>query len=182
MAPRRRARRGPRPQPDPLTPAHRQAAQARFARWLDEHLAATGWAVLGVTAAVPFSYTIGMAATLGTPELIAIGLPADVATRLFNDIGRQIRAGRRFEPGGPYDGLLAGGYRVRFDPVHPSREDYVMQAINCHGHAAFPLWQLVWPDKQGHFPDDPRSDAGIRARQALLRQPRAADKGGEPAS
>jgi hypothetical protein len=58
-----------------------------------------------------------------------------------------------------------------------------MQAINFHGHAAFPLWQLVWPDKQGHFPDDPRCDAGIRAGQALLRQPRdAADERGEPAS
>jgi hypothetical protein len=49
-----------------------------------------------------------------------------------------------------------------------------MQAINFHGHGAFPLGQLVWPDKQGRFPDDPRCDAGIRAGQALLREPRDA--------
>jgi hypothetical protein len=107
-------------------------------------LAATGWAVLGVTAAVPFSYTIGMAATLGAPELIVIGLPAETAARLVNDIGDQLRAGRRFEPGHLYDGLLAGDYVVRFDAIHPSRYDaYVMQAINFHSHGEFPLWQLV---------------------------------------
>jgi hypothetical protein len=178
MTPKRRARRGPRPRPGELTPAERRAAQDRFAGWLDEQLAATGWAVLGVLGAVPFAYTIGMAATLGAPELIALGLPAETATRLFNDIGDQIRGGRRFEPGEPYDGLLAGGYRVRFDPVDPSwYADYVMQAINFHGHAAFPLWQLVWPDQHGRFPDDARCDAGIRAGQALLREPR--DAGGE---
>jgi uncharacterized protein DUF4262 len=182
MSPRRSARRGTRPRPVELTPAERRAAQSRFAGWLDEQLASTGWAVLGVTAAVPFAYTIGMAATLGAPELIALGLPAETATRLFNDIGGQIRAGRRFEPRELYDGILAGSYLVRFDPVDPSRyEDYVMQAITFHGHAEFPLWQLVWPDKQGRFPDDPRCDAGIRAGQALLREPRRPDGVGDAA-
>jgi hypothetical protein len=100
-----------------LTPTERRAAQDRFAAWLDEQLAATGWAVLGVMGAVPFSNTIGMAATLGAPELIVIGLPAETAARILNDVGDQIRGGRRFEPGELHDGLLAGGYVVRFDPV-----------------------------------------------------------------
>jgi hypothetical protein len=51
-----------------------------------------------------------------------------------------------------------------------------MQAITFHGHTAFPLWQLVWPDKHGRFPDDPRCDSGIRAGQVLLREPRDAGK------
>ena len=41
------------------------------------------------------------------------GPPAGAAPRLFNHAGGQILAGRRFEPGEPYDGLLADGYRVR---------------------------------------------------------------------
>lgn len=139
-----------------------------------------GWHVMRVSSAVgepemlPFAYTVGLQCTFGWPELLCYGLAPDVMTRLLNNAVDELR--KRAEP--PVQGLLlhevAEGFPCRLSPV-----------ANRHRaeHLGYAIWfaryrredpnnicclQLLWPDRDGRFPDDPDCAEAVKEIEPVL--------------
>ena len=137
-----------------------------------------GWAVVMVAPGLnesfaPFAYTIGLSRHQA-PELIMVGIDASPAARILNDIGSI--ASREPIEVGPLPGFLAGRHVLDLREVDRRHyDDYLGRLLWFHNHfGAGPLrvFQAIWPDKRGRYPDDPGLTQGERAvflrRQPLL--------------
>jgi Domain of unknown function (DUF4262) len=141
-------------------------------RFIQRCVAELGFCVQGIEGAgeIPgFAYTIGLQKTFDEPELLVFGLPLEAAQRLLNIVGERIREGQRFEPGSAYSGLVAA-HDIRFrevlDPA--SLRAHVGYALWYYGQTPLRLFQLIWPDENGHFPDAPTAPAWLQKLQPLL--------------
>lgn len=115
-----------------------------------------------------FSFTIGLWHQFGQPEVIAFGLPEDVAHELLNAIADEADDGRMFRDGEKHDGLLVG-YAVRFVAVPRSAHGtYLGLCEWAYDGEPFECVQLVWPDKQGRWPWDASAREGFRDSQPVL--------------
>lgn len=105
-----------------------------------------------------FTYTAGLSPTFAHPEIILVG-SWQHAQAYLNVIGQMIQQGRRFQAGDTTEELL-DGYSVRFDTVadHP-RVDLLTWADWVARRRRFEALQLVLPDKNGLWPEDPHYDA-----------------------
>jgi hypothetical protein len=128
-------------------------------------VARCGWAVelieAGSEESQPsFAYTVGLHKSFDAPELIVAGLPHDVMHRILNALGERIKAGEALPVGEPISGII-DGYPVRLREVkaQESYREHVGYALWFNGGYNFPLLQVLWPDKQGHFPGDSDADA-----------------------
>jgi len=116
-----------------------------------------------------FVYSIGMEKTLGSPEIIMFGLPAELMGSVINDLGDRVRDGATLRPDEPIDGLLEGASCI-LKPVAKQRyRDYFGYARWYYGGNNFRAWQCFWPGKQnGLFPWEPGSAQVVRDRQPDL--------------
>jgi hypothetical protein len=133
---------------------------------------AFGWTVIGVSAPVgdvpsaPFAYTIGLS-RLGVPELFVSGLPSRVAGSILNDLGRLAKGGTSLRSG-RLDDVLANDVPLELRPFDESRaQEFLGQLIwftDTFADGIMPsVMQVVWPDKNGHFPWDAALGAKDRA-------------------
>src|SRR5687768_9010194 len=79
-------------------PAPEDASDEKVLADVEEH----GWHMIGIEAdeeGPAFAYTIGLYETFGQPEVILFGLDTGIMFRLLNQIGEQVREGRRFGHG-----------------------------------------------------------------------------------
>lgn len=117
----------------------------------------------------PFAYTIGLYETFQHAEIICFGLPLTVMHPILNHAFKLVQSGETLEHSKYYDGFLEG-YKVQFLPV--SRDYYA----NYTGYASwyydrgfeFPMLQLVWPDKEHHFPWEDTFTSAWKFKQPLL--------------
>jgi hypothetical protein len=80
--------------------------------------------------------------------------------------------GRVFQPGVCYLDLAAQGLPTCFGEVEPQYyEAYLGQAIVFHQPDTFPILQVVWSDREGHFPWEEGADPRVRNQQRLLFDP-----------
>lgn len=100
-----------------------------------------------------FACSIGLYRRFGHPELICFGLDQNVLGAVLNHGCDLIKTGERLVPGTHYPGFLEG-YPIQFvevDPdYYPNYVGYGCWYYDMSIH--FPLYQLVWPDKQNQFP------------------------------
>jgi len=75
-----------------------------------------GWALQGVEARPPWTYTIGLLERFDHPELVMTGVPITVAFNVLNVLGTRIAVGERFEPG--TEDIVVGETALRFVAVH----------------------------------------------------------------
>ena len=144
-----------------------------------DNIARCGWHCMRVasTADDPiqtvFAYTIGLEHSFGWPELICFGLGPDV---LHACLANAIDECRR-KAISPQAGLVLAEVLEQY----PCRLDAF--SVDHHSeHLGWAIWfaryqrrdpkairclQLVWPDRDGRFPDDPACAKGAR----LLQQP-----------
>jgi Domain of unknown function (DUF4262) len=147
---------------------------------LVDDVAKFGWHVMKVSSAIdepeklPFAYTVGLQTTFGWPELLCYGLETDILARLLNKAVDELRSGA----GRPTAGLVlrevAEGFECRLGPV-----------AKCHfaEHLGWAIWfsrytrqnpsnlqclQLLWPDREGRFPDEPDCAEGVKELEPLL--------------
>ena len=111
-----------------------------------------GWAVRHVGAGtepygVAFSYTVGLTA-MNHPEVIATGLPFDHAQIYLNNIGADVRDGKRFSPGSTTEELTGPGAPVYFIEVLDTSGLTAVEQV----YGAVRAVQIVWPDSAGHLP------------------------------
>jgi hypothetical protein len=116
----------------------------------------------------PFSYSIGIAKSVGAPELIVVGLNSKLGHWLVNEYNRRVRSGERFSQGVLYLGFL-DGFAVQFGPVARShRQEYMRSATWLHSGPDFEALQLIWPSTSGAWPWDSEADDWLRNNQPLL--------------
>ena len=116
-----------------------------------------------------FVYSIGLFKKFGHPEIICFGLKTDVMGAVVNHARDLIQKGETLVPGKLYDGFLEG-YKIQFLAVD---EDYYWHYVGYGGwfydrSFDFPLLQLVWPDKQQHFPWEEEFNPDWKFKQPLL--------------
>lgn len=125
-------------------------------------IATYGWAVQHVPGGAsqpPFTYTIGLKATHGHPELFVAGLPDEIAARIVNEVGERIRDGATFAAYGRYGGILTA-YDVIMLPIpEASTRDEFVLARRLYPDLTFDALQIAWPDADGRFPWEETSSA-----------------------
>ena len=130
-----------------------------------------GWHVMNVLPEgerPPHSYSIGLFATFGHPEIAVAGLPAQTARQFINTLGDEIRDGATFEAGSRYDQIIEG-YEVMFLQVAPEfYEDNFGRAIDYYKGPTFPIVQMVWPDRKHAFPWERRCETAIKKLQPVF--------------
>jgi hypothetical protein len=165
--------------------ATRAAAEDALRASQERIVANSGWLVQGVlgdpqaTPPLPtWAYTIGLLMGFGRPEIIAVGLPTNVAAALLNDLGERIsHGGAQFSDGQVVDDVA--NFPVVFRRVHPSRFAFWLgrglQYTLEHDHSSYAALQMVWPDPQGFFPWEPGFDEQFRVMQPPLYEPAQPD-------
>ena len=105
-----------------------------------------------------FAYTVGLSLTLKHPELVLVGRwPA--AHPILAEVVRLIENGQRFAAGDVSDDVL-DGYDVRFGAVSDARRKELLTFADWAGRRRpFDALQLVLPDRDGRWPDDPAYDS-----------------------
>jgi hypothetical protein len=144
---------------------------------IDAAVAEHGWALPSVLPDGPgapaFTYTVGLFDRL--PELLLVGPPFGVAGPTLDALARRLRhrpdlarAGQRIElPAG--DGVLP---TVALGAIAPRwYELYVGRAIGYHRRDDLEVLQVLAPDDDGRFPDDPEFHRCILAFQPVLADP-----------
>jgi hypothetical protein len=86
----------------------------------------------------------------GLPELVVLGLPADVGGALLNELVGRVVDGAAPDDGTPVPGLLDAGA-----PVLLTVDGAVAGLPACEVYDEVALRQLVWPDADGRFPWHP---------------------------
>jgi hypothetical protein len=115
-----------------------------------------------------FAYTTGLYQQFRHPEIICYGFSPGTAGTVLNDACGLIKNGQVLAPGRHYDEFLEN-YPVQFIPVeHVFYRDHFGVTMDFYSNDAFPVLQLVWPDKQSFFPWDAEFDASLKFAQPLL--------------
>ena len=98
-----------------------------------------------------FAYTIGNWLR-GLPELLIIGT---IKGALLNNLSQKlIERGAAFEEGELVN--LGGKFPVKIVTADQrAQRDYTIQAGQYHGHEHYRVQQVLMPDRNGRFPDDP---------------------------
>jgi hypothetical protein len=121
-----------------------------------------------------WSYTIGLHASFGHPEIVVFELKDDIVGALFWDLAESIQAGSRFEAGHIYDNVLRSfeGQRFAFEQVSPG---WIASLFGFgswyYKHEDFPVLQYLWPDRTGLFVWEEGAAKTIREAQPALTQP-----------
>ena len=155
-----------------LTDAELQERFSQYRQRLRDIVTEHGWAVQGVLDEPPLSYTVGLLASYGHPELVVRGLPPDVAQSVLNGLGSRVRQGECFVPGAEDDKVFHG-FKARFVGVTEAAAFEQLKAArefaqDRHLRAV----QLLWPDTDGvTFPDSPQASERLRRTQPLLSAP-----------
>ena len=111
----------------------------------------------------PFAYSIGAWESHGAPELIVFGLRPEVASSIINAVMASHAAGRRFRCGVPEFEVIQNRVPVYFLEVDPDiAKVYATFTDWYYERGAFPLWQIVWPDKNGRFPWEATYEGDLR--------------------
>lgn len=130
-----------------------------------------GWHCLNILAEdeePPYSFTVGLFHTFNYPELIIFGLPANVAHQILRIAADALKNGAPIDLSSPTEDLLKG-YACCFVEVPASqyRENVGFCRWFYEGNA-FPLYQIVWPSREGYFPWHPDAAASFRSAQPVL--------------
>jgi hypothetical protein len=116
----------------------------------------------------PWTFTIGLYETYGFPELIILGRSRSTAHHMLEKIANGLDKNERPDLTAPHLGLLPG-IPCRFLEVHTRYyQDYVGFARWFYRKRHFPLYQIVWPNNDGHYPWHENASSAFREWQPVL--------------
>jgi Domain of unknown function (DUF4262) len=102
-------------------------------------------------------FTIGLYQTWQHPELIVFGLKRDVVHSVLSIVANGLAEGRRIDLSRPTDELLENGSCVFVEVPKACYREHVGFARWYYQGDAFPLYQIVWPSREGYFPWQPKA-------------------------
>lgn len=130
-----------------------------------------GWQCTSVGAgdgSPPFSYTVGLFQSFGYPELMIVGLASKISHDILTIAARAAQKGTPLNLEEPTD-VLVDGYSCVFVRVPESEyRIYVTSSSWYYESNSFPLYQIVWPSKDGHFPWHPLANENFRVAQPVI--------------
>ena len=120
----------------------------------------------------PFSFSVGLFANYGHPELIIFDRRPDIAGIIINLVRDRAAAGHRFADGDIDDEILAGGYKLCFWNVPLLvYSEYLGTAIWFYRKSGpFPCLQIIWQDVNRRFPWEEGCIPEVKADQPLLKK------------
>lgn len=117
-----------------------------------------GWSPIHVFAGEDtpsVTYTVGFHTTFSHPEIVVMNVPYKAAHSFLSNVAARLRADERLtEPGIEYENIIGNGYKVRFEPT--VRDE--CNLARWHSDDECAVWQMLWPDKAGNFPDEDNYD------------------------
>lgn len=136
-----------------------------------EDIASFGWHCVHVLAEgdLPeYAFTIGLFHTYKQPELIIFGLPCKVSHPILGVAADTAKSGRILDLEQPSDELLNGA-SCCFAKVPTSKygENVGFCCWYYRGND-FPLYQIVWPSREGLFPWHPKASREFRQLQPVI--------------
>lgn len=150
-----------------LTPS---AAANRIASAIDEK----GYAVVTVADAPDgpaFAYTVGLALQKRLPELIVFGLRRDALLTILTHIADVMGKLGPFRDGQRSDAFMRE-VSCKFRAIGPdAKAEYLKIATAWHRSADYDALQMIWPDKNGAFPDEPGFAPALLSLQPPLWRP-----------
>lgn len=142
-------------------------------RKLLDDIAKYGWHCLNILAEKdlpPWTFSVGLYTTWQHPEIIIFGLKREVAHEIVNIIATGVAAGRRLDLSLPTDELMNNGSCVFVEVPHDQYSEHVGFARWYYQGDKFPLYQIVWPSREGLFPWHERASESFRLWQPVLGQ------------
>ena len=148
----------------------------QFEKNIIDHVDSVGWSVIKVAPESGgddpdewFAYTIGLSKTFGWPELICFGLDLADMHQILNQAVEECRR-RDISPtlGTELIDVLKGFPARLTEGDHISERyfGYALWFARQYGETVnLRRLQLVWPDAEGRFPDDPDCEVGVRLLQ-----------------
>jgi hypothetical protein len=136
-----------------------------------DDIAKYGWHCVHIMADgehVVYSFTVGLFHSFVHPELIIFGLPYQLAHQILDIAANAAKSGTPLDLSQPTDALLEN-YACCF--VEVPKSQYSEHVGVCHWYYkgdTFPLYQIVWPSKDGLFPWHPQASAAFRAAQPVI--------------
>ena len=115
-----------------------------------------------------FSYTVGLYHSYKQPEFIIFGLDSRVAYPILKILADSAAAGAMYPLDKPCDALVEN-YECAFVEVPRARfNDYVFSALWFYAEQPFPLYQVVWPDREGRYPWNEGAKPDPQHKQPVL--------------
>ena len=141
------------------------------ARNFVETIRQTGWIATHAQASETwpcFTYTTGLWATRGLPELIVFGLDMDQAHALIAAIVKATDEGSRLKAGVAMKGLPGAARAVMFTTDRCKHDPFMLLTTWFYNHPGFPCAQIVLSDAQGALPWEEACDTAFLAAQPDL--------------
>jgi hypothetical protein len=136
-----------------------------------DDIAKRGWHCLSVPedgGEPPWSFTIGLFETWKHPELIVFGLKQEAAQRILNIIVSGLAEGKTFDLALPTDELIETLSCLFVEVPKRHYRTHVEFARWYYEGDGFPLYQIVWPNREGLFPWNIKARASFRRWQPIL--------------
>jgi hypothetical protein len=115
-----------------------------------------------------FSYTTGFWLKFGHPEVIVFELPPRAAQDTFWHMYREIEAGRPVPAGAETGEIFENVLAVLLFVAQRHFRTHLGWSRWFYGNEKFDCFQLLYPDRDGHFPWSPEASAVSRAAQPDL--------------
>ena len=153
-------------------------------RWVLKNIQKHGWHANGIPgeASTPaWTYSVGLFAKYGQPELIVFGLEIETMHEMISRYADLLQAGKEYGDGVKIDGIIPSQPCVLRE-VHVSwREPLLCSASWYYHYQEYPVLQCFCPDRHGYFPWDDHCNKRSRKVQPLLYE-KSVEKTGLPKS
>jgi len=131
--------------------------QSELVKKLTDDVARHGWHCMQVmedSSGPGYSFTVGFFQTYKHPELMIMGLPADVSHQILGLASEQIGKGHVYRAGSLDDTLLEGkDCKLQSIPEAAYRKYLgLAQWFYRESKSSFPALQILWPDENGKYP------------------------------
>jgi hypothetical protein len=119
-----------------------------------------------------YTYTVGLTAATGFPEVVVMGLTPAASRGLIDLVADLVRGGVHLPLGVALVGVLEHDLRCILAPVNVS-EWSPLFSTGCVWHRSdqFAMVQLLWPDRSGALPHEEAFAEHLRYAQPVIGDP-----------
>ena len=119
-----------------------------------------------------FSYSTGIKKTYEAPEIIVVGLTADLGQSVVNNYAGRLKKGEKFEINKLYSGFLSG-FDITFGDVSQTNKEDYMISSSWFNNNCFEAIQLIYPTVKGIWPWDKEASENFHNIQPCLAEDKA---------
>ena len=116
-----------------------------------------------------YSYTFGLEALCGQPDIVMFGLAPAAARGLLELIVEHLKAGGELPVGQPFNGLLDNQLVCALLDVDRTAYEHLFPTLDAiYGEQPWRVRQFVWPDRSGALPWEPGWPEQLKLAQPVI--------------